>query len=215
MVSNSPVKKYSISRENTIAHQKVIEKVMEKYTVLPVRFSTIAESDKNESIENIKKKLLKARYKEFKNLLKEMDGKAEIGVKALYSDMKNVFQEISEENKEIKRLKKEISLRPPEKTRHEIIKIGEMVQSSLKLKKERLKKEIIKSLKPLSVDFRSNNTYGDRMILNTAFLVEISNQEAFDQEMDSLEKKYNQKIKFKYVGPVPPYNFVDLVVTWD
>ena len=45
VVSNSPIKRYSISRENTLAHEKAIEEVMKKHTVLPVRFATIAEDE--------------------------------------------------------------------------------------------------------------------------------------------------------------------------
>ncbi len=44
VISNSPMAKYVISRENLMAHEKVIEKVMQDYTVLPVRFCTIATS---------------------------------------------------------------------------------------------------------------------------------------------------------------------------
>ena len=43
VVSNSPVISYAVSRENMLAHEKAIEEVMKKYTVLPVRFCTIAQ----------------------------------------------------------------------------------------------------------------------------------------------------------------------------
>jgi hypothetical protein len=43
VVSNSPITKYSVSRENMFAHEKAIEEVMKEYTVLPVRFCTITE----------------------------------------------------------------------------------------------------------------------------------------------------------------------------
>ena len=45
VVSNALVKKYAVSRDNTLAHEKAIEEVMKEYTVLPVRFCTIAESE--------------------------------------------------------------------------------------------------------------------------------------------------------------------------
>ncbi|NQT47572.1 MAG: GvpL/GvpF family gas vesicle protein, partial [Chloroflexi bacterium] len=45
VISESPVKKYSTTRANTVAHEKAIEKVMgEGYTVLPVKFGTVADS---------------------------------------------------------------------------------------------------------------------------------------------------------------------------
>jgi len=35
--------KYSVSRVNTMAHQKVMEAVMKQYAMLPVRFGTVGE----------------------------------------------------------------------------------------------------------------------------------------------------------------------------
>ncbi len=45
VVSNSPIIRYKVSRENTLAHEKAIEEVMKEYTVLPVRFATITEDE--------------------------------------------------------------------------------------------------------------------------------------------------------------------------
>ena len=45
VVSDSPMKKYPVSRENTLAHERAIEKAMEEHVVLPVRFSTITEDE--------------------------------------------------------------------------------------------------------------------------------------------------------------------------
>src|ERR1044071_8645194 len=66
IVSKSPIVKYPVSRDNSMAHIKVLEKVMAEYTVLPVRFCTIAEEE-----EVILEKVLQARYQEFIDLLKE------------------------------------------------------------------------------------------------------------------------------------------------
>ncbi|MDP2831603.1 MAG: GvpL/GvpF family gas vesicle protein [Candidatus Omnitrophota bacterium] len=45
VVSDSPVISYSVSRENMLTYEKAIEEIMKKYTVLPVRFNTIAEDE--------------------------------------------------------------------------------------------------------------------------------------------------------------------------
>ena len=50
------------------------------------------------------------------------------------------------------------------------------------------------------------------MIVNAAFLVEKSEEAEFDQRVNELGAKYTNKIKFKYVGTVPPFNFVNLVI---
>src|SRR3990167_9704918 len=70
IVSNSPIIKYHVTRDNAISHQQVLEKAMTEFTVLPVRFCTIGEKE-----EIIVERLLKNRYQEFIDLITELEGK--------------------------------------------------------------------------------------------------------------------------------------------
>ena len=45
LVSDAPLGKYRVSRENSLAHEKAIETVMAEYAALPVRFATVAEDE--------------------------------------------------------------------------------------------------------------------------------------------------------------------------
>src|SRR6266496_998672 len=99
IVSRSPLVKYPVTRDNSMAHIKVLERAMEEYTVLPVRFCTIAEEE-----EIIIEKVLKTRYQEFIDLLRGMEGKLELGVRARWTDLNAIFAEVVEENKETKEI---------------------------------------------------------------------------------------------------------------
>ncbi|MDP2968104.1 MAG: GvpL/GvpF family gas vesicle protein, partial [Deltaproteobacteria bacterium] len=108
VVSNHPMSKFVVNRENMLGHEKVIEEVMKEFnSVLPVRFGTVASGA--DEIRN----LLDRRYREFKDLLRDMDHKIELGVKGIWKNMNLIFKEIAEENKEIKRLKEKIQNNPP------------------------------------------------------------------------------------------------------
>ena len=89
VVSSSPITNYRIMREYTMAHYRAIEKVMEDYAVLPIRFSTIAESDQ-EIIEQV----LRPRRDEFQRLLHWISGKESVEVRASFTNMDAVFQEL-------------------------------------------------------------------------------------------------------------------------
>ena len=89
VVSKSPLENYVLSRENLMAHQLVIEKVMKEHTVLPVRFSTIAAS-----AEDIRG-FLRKRQAEFRNLLSDMDNKVELGLKVCVEGDGSVFGSIA------------------------------------------------------------------------------------------------------------------------
>ena len=78
VVSNSPIINYSVSRENMIAHEKAIEEVMKKHTVLPVRFCTIAEDEEKV------KKILEREHNRFVDLLKISKAKKNSELKAIF-----------------------------------------------------------------------------------------------------------------------------------
>lgn len=205
VVSNSPIIKYSVSRENMIAHEKAIEEVMKKHTVLPVRFCTIAEDEAKV------KRILEKEYDKFKNLLKGIQGKRELGLKVVLKE-DVIYKDILEKYKDIKVLKEKIATLPSEKTYSQRAKIGEMVEAALQKEKEIYGEEILNTLSPLALEVKTNNTYGERMIINAAFLVERHKEAEFDQRVQELDATYGDKMKFKYVGTLPPFNFINLVI---
>lgn len=204
-VSSSPIIKYSCLRDNMVAHETAIEKVMKEYTVLPVRFNTIAEDEEKV------KKILEIDHDKFIDALKNMEGKKELGLKAMFKE-EIIYKDILEKYEDIRILKEKIALLPTERTYSQRMEIGRMVETSLQNEREICKKEILDSLIPLAEDYKVNNTYGEIMILSAAFLVNKDKEPEFDRKVEELNKKYGDKIKFKYVGTIPPFNFVNLVI---
>jgi hypothetical protein len=204
VISDAPIKEYATSRENTIAHEKAIEEVMKQgYTVLPVRFGTVANSAQEV------RDLLRKRYTEFKNLLRDMDNKVELGIKALWLDMDVIFTEILEEREDIKRLRDKAARKP---SRDSMIRVGELVKEALEKKKEKEAALILDAVAKICADVRTNNNFGDRMFLNAAFLVDRGWEKEFDNEVEALKAKYEKRAKITYVGPAPPFNFVNIVI---
>jgi len=204
-VSNSPIIKYSCLRDNMLAHEMAIEEVMKEYTVLPVRFNTIA--DDEEKV----KKILEKDHDRFIDAMKYMEGKKELGLKAIFKE-EIIYKDILERYEDIRILKEKIALLSPERTYYQRMEIGRMVEASLQNEREICKKEILDSLIPLAEDNKINNTYGELMILSSAFLVNRDKEVEFDRKVEEFNTKYGDKIKFKYVGTIPPFNFVNLVI---
>lgn len=205
VISDSPMTKYTINRRNMTDHEKVIEEVMKDYSVLPVRFCTIAAG-----AEDIRT-LLRRRYAEFKGLLKDMDNKVEVGLKALWNDMNRIFQEIVTENKKVRIFKKKVDAKADNSNK---IALGKAVKETLDDKKDKEAKKILSTFKRAAVDIRTNDLLGDRMLLNAAFLIDRSHEKEFDYLVEDVVKEYNDRTTFKYVGPIPPFNFVNIVVKW-
>lgn len=206
VISSHPLTKLVVNRENILAHEKVIEEVMKEYAVLPVRFCTIASS-----ADEIRSLLFK-RYREFKNLLRDMDHKVELGVKGLWKDMDGIFKEIAEEDKEIKKIKRRLKKNAEQKDIEAKVGLGKLVEAALKNKKDGEAEKIVDMLKASAFDYKLSNTAGDEMFINASFLVSKGREKEFDNIMEELGEAHKDRMKFLYVGPLPPYNFVNVTI---
>jgi hypothetical protein len=219
VISDSPDMKYDSTRANMMAHQKVIERVMEEgLTVLPVRFGTVTTKDTATPVEDIRHKLLESRHKELQDLYEDMDGRVELGLKALWRDEKAIFEEILAENPPIRRLRDSLMPhmeRPPETTHFDRLRVGELVKAAMDRKRQREAKKILSRFRPIAGRIRENRIIMDRMVLNAAFLVDKGREKDCDEAVRKLDEELGERMVFKYTGPTPPFNFCEIVVTWD
>lgn len=207
VAGNCPMSKLEVNRQNLLAHEKVIEEVMKEFdSVLPVRFGTIASGA--DEIRN----LLDRRYREFKTALRDMEHKIELGVKGIWKNMDVVFKEIVEENKDIKKMKEKLQNDKGKKNIQAKMETGKMVAEALAKKKEKEAEKIVDTLRRTTVNYKLNKTMGDGMFINAAFLVDKGREKEFDNIMDDLSEEYKDRVKFMYAGPLPVYNFVNIVI---
>jgi Mg2+ and Co2+ transporter CorA len=203
VVSDTPIRIYDPTRENVLAHEFVNETVMREYTVIPMSFGTLFRTEED-IIE-----LLKSTYQAFDDVLEKMKDKMEFGLKVLW-DREKVIQTIETENDEIRRLKDEINRNAQNSTYFARMQLGRLVEAALEDAGNRYVRDIHEALKPAAVASRSNKPIGDRMILNAAFLVERDRETAFDEAVKQVSRDYEDLLTFKYTGPWPPYNFVNI-----
>ncbi len=206
VVSSHPVVRLVVNRENTLAHERVVEDVMKEFTVLPVRFCTIS-SGVDEILH-----ILDRRYDEFKDLLNNVDNKIELSVKCLWKNITAIYNEITEENAEIKGLKEKIRLNKGICDMQTKMSIGKLVEDYLKRKKEEDAEKIAAVLKKMAWYYKLNYTIGDAMFVNSAFLVDRGRETEFDNQIEELSEEYKDRIKFLYAGPFPPYNFANITI---
>lgn len=208
VVSDSPVIEYDNSRRNMMAHTRVLEEVMRDFVLLPVRFSTVAPT-----LEAVTDRLLSRRQDEFSHLLEQVRGRVELGLKAFWREGV-VFAEIIDENPGLRALRDAIQGRPADKTHFERIRLGQEIEQVLSKKRIADEQRILDRLKPLVHKTRCNKLIGDRMVLNAAFLVDHAHEVDLDRAVRDLDAEFGSRFLFKYVGPVAPYNFVNIVVNW-
>lgn len=203
VVSDTPIRIYDPTRENVLAHEFVNETVMREYTVIPMSFGTLFRTE-----EDIVE-LLKSTYQAFDDVLEKMKDKIEFGLKVLW-DREKVGATIEEQNEEIRRLRDEINRNAQSSTYFARMQLGRLVEAALEDAGNQYVRDIHEALKPAAVASRSNKPIGDRMILNAAFLVDRDRERNFDDAVKEVSRKYEQLLSFKYTGPWPPYNFVNI-----
>src|ERR1700759_3987040 len=203
VVSDTPIVIYDPTRENVLAHEFVNETVMKEFTVIPMSFGTVFRSEDDVT------ELLRSTYQAFSDGRDKMQDKIEFGLKVLW-DREKVITNIERENDEIRRLKDEISRHTTTSTYFARMQLGRLVDSALEEMSSRYVADIHQALKPAPVASRSNKPIGDRMILNAAFLVDRAQEQAFDERVKETSRKYEDVLSFKYSGPWPPYNFVNI-----
>lgn len=209
VVSDSPIMEYENTRRNMMAHTVVLEEVLQRFTILPVRYDTVAPDAKTVQV-----KLLKRRYGELTMLLRDMDGLVELGLKAFWYEG-IIFEEILAENPAIRELRDKLARRSAEETYYERMSLGEKVEAAMNRKRVDDSERILSRLRPLVNKTRKNQEISDRMVVNAAFLLAKERQPEFDTAVMALDAEIGKRLIFKYVGPVPPYNFVNIVVRWD
>lgn len=203
VVSNTSVYIFDPTRENALAHEHVIETVMKTYTIIPMSFGTVFRTD------NDIREVLKSIYSSLKDVLHQMSGKLEFGLKVNW-DRDRIIEDIQQDDEEIRKFHQEIIRKHLQSTYLARMQLGRMIDKALAERSIGYVREIYEALRGVCVASRDNQPIGDKMIMNAAFLVERDREPEFDEAVNTIAKKYGQRLKFKYTGPWPPYNFVNI-----
>jgi len=211
VVSDMPFTLFSSLPKEALLHnltiyQSVIESVMKDSDIIPVKFGTMIEGEEE------LKRVLENGHGSISENLKQMEGKIELNVAAVWSDFETIFKEIGEEEG-IKRLREEASSKAPDQAFEIKISVGRLVKESLDKRKEECASLILDVLKKEAEDYRAHGMMDDSMIMNTAFLIKEDKQETFEKKVRELDSHNQDKINFRIVGPLPPYSFSTFEIT--
>ena len=208
VVSDHPLSRFVVNPENMLAHQRVIEVVMEEFkSVLPIRFGTIAATP--DEIRN----LLNRRYSEFMELLRQFENKVEVNVRGTWKDMGMIYKEIDREHPDLQKIRAEIeNLADIGKKDLKIKEAGTLVERALVDKKEIEAGNIIDAFRRSVFEHKLNKTSSDAMFMNTAFLINSGREVEFDNIMTEIGARYQYRSDFVYTAPLPIFNFIDLKI---
>jgi hypothetical protein len=187
-----------------LAHQRIVERVMQQHPVLPVQFGTLL----HDALEL--GDLLRQGRSIFRRALASVQGKIEIEVAATW-DTRRVLQEISQE-KEIVRAREELARRG-QPTLEERVLLGQQVKAAMDRRRDSYRERMIAFLTPLALDVVPNAMLSEELVMNLAFLIEQAREQEFEEHVRLLDELFLKEITFRVIGPLPPYSFSTVEVT--
>src|SRR3954466_8360096 len=194
VVSKTSVFIFDPTRENALAHEHVIESVMRSHTIIPMSFGTVFRTD-----DDIRE-VLRSIYPSLKDVLKQMSGKLEFGLKVTW-DRDRVIEELKRNHEEIHRFHIELTKKHLQSTYFARMQLGRMIDKALAERSADYVREIYDALRSICVASRDNKPIGDKMIMNAAFLIDRNRENDFDSAVNKVAQKFSDRLNFKYTGP--------------
>ncbi|MCM3690626.1 GvpL/GvpF family gas vesicle protein [Neobacillus niacini] len=190
------------TRNNLMAHQQTITEVMKQYSVIPFSFGNVFHS-KNDVL-----LIMKHLNEEFEKLFSHLENKMEVGLKVI--PKKEWLEQEMKNNPILNEWKTKKKDHADPASFYEQIQLGEQAQNFILHLEEKAAAEIFESLLELAEAGKQNKTIPGKTLLNAAFLIDSSNEESFDKKINDLYEIWKDKAEFKYSGPWPAYNFVNI-----
>lgn len=189
------------TREDLDRHMALLQQAAVSSTVIPLRFGTVLPDD-----DAVERELLGARATDIERLLSALDGRVELSLSGTYEEQ--VLGEVVAEDREVAALRERVRGRDEAATYYDRIRLGELVANAMAAKRERDAERVLATLRPLADDVHVGDVAHERSVFTAAFLVHRDRLPEFDRAAEEVAAQNRERIRFRYAGPLPPYDFV-------
>lgn len=189
-----------INKDNILEHERVVESLMEYFTVLPMRFLTVF--DRKEDIVN----MLKDYYIDFKNNLNRLRNKVEFGVKVIWPGDKireKIVRDFAKQCELFISNNSEGAKFIREKFKE--YKIGKEFEKEANKKIEVIDQFFCE----FAIEKKIKKQMNNNLLLHVYYLITKEKQGAFKERFEFF-KGAADGFTYLFSGPWPPYNFIIL-----
>ena len=185
------------------AHWRVVEAAAAVATLLPVRFGTVLAGDRA-----VVEQLLAPQAEHLRTLLQSLAGRVQLAVKGEY-DEDMLLREVVRETPAVKALNERVQHLSQELGYYDRIRLGELVSAEVGRRRERDERAAYEALAPHAEAARAIAPRTPNGAFDLAFLVARDKVDAFGAPVRALADALGERVKLRYLGPLPPYSFVD------
>jgi hypothetical protein len=200
LVSDSPEK---ASREAVLSHNRVLEAALDDSPVVPFRFGFVMKDD-----DSVRKEILEAHHDELAKLLDSLEGRVQYALKVYYHEDAVVADVLAGEP-ELARLRDQVRGQPEDATYKQRVRLGELLNKAIEQRRQRDGKEILDTLRPLAEAVDLEGPEDELMLANVVFLLDRDRVDEFDATLEEFASERVELMRFRLIGPVPAYNFID------
>lgn len=204
IVGNAPESNAKATRDQALAHARVLEAAIVDAPVVPFRFGIIVSGDD----EDVASELLDARHDELAQLLNKFKDHVQLTLKVNYHE-DAVLREIISNEPQIGQLREQSRQGSDVEKRDASVRLGELVGTALAQRRERDGADIVERLRPFSSAAAVEAQETDYMVINAPFLVERGRMREFEQSVEQIAAERQERMQFTLLGPMPAYSFLD------
>lgn len=205
IVGKAPEKDEKATRDQALAHARVLEAAVVDAPVVPFRFGMMVPGGD----EQVGSDLLEARHDELTELLKRVRDWLQLTLKVYYHE-DALLREILDNEPEIEQLREQMKQGDEVATRDVRVRVGELVGNAVQQRRERDTADILERLKPVSIAAVDDGLEKEYMVLNVPFLVERGRQQEFEDAVEEVAQERRERMRFRMIGPMPAYSFIEM-----
>ena len=201
IVGDAPGNDAKATRDQALAHARVLEMAVLDAPVVPFRFGTVVADGA------VDPELLEARHDELTQLLESIRDDVQMTLKASYRD-DVVMREIVEGHPKIAQLREQTRRGDEVVTRDLRLRLGELVSIVLEQLRQRDAEAILDRLGPFAVASAVQALESEFMVVNAPFLVERRRMHEFEEAAGMVAEDQAERMRFTLHGPMPAFDFI-------
>jgi hypothetical protein len=192
------------AREVVLGHGRVLEAALDGSPVVPLQFGMVLTDD-----DAVRNEILEGHHDELAELLDRLEGRVQMTLKVYYHEDAIVADVLTSDPKLVE-LREAIQGRSEDETRNQRIKLGEGINAAMDQRRQQDGQEILDRLKPLADAVALEPPEDELMVAHVAFLLQRDRLEEFDAAVEEIARPQVELMRFRLLGPMPAYNFIDL-----
>ncbi len=204
LYSEAKQTKYLTSRRNLLGHEKVLEEAMTAgfRTLLPLRFGLVVKT-----WDSVIQDLIAPYQEKLQALFEKLEGRREVSIKVFW-ESKSEIEALLDLNPSLKEMRdaslgKALSM-------EEVINIGQLIESSLKFRKQEVIAAFQTGLNPLAEEVIESDPMTEEMIYNAAYLIPWDREPEFSDAVEAIDKTFCDRLRIRYNNFTAPYTFAQL-----